>query len=125
MGFATGNHDGVAGIWPSCRFLQVLGQAARIAPLLRFGRWAQPFAQAFFHRAEMHLAQCLATQSADVGHVLTQFGRVLLGAPHRHVHQTRDMAQAHGIGDDGRVLKNGGHQAGLVIDQDELGFKGV
>jgi hypothetical protein len=104
--------------------LQVLGQAAGIA-LRRLGRGAQPFAQPLFHAAEVHLGQGFLAQRADVGQVLAQLGRVLLGAPDGHVDQLRHRCQAHGILRNSLVLEDGRHQARLVVDQHELGLRGV
>ncbi|MNK92960.1 hypothetical protein D3C87_1131020 [compost metagenome] len=125
MGFAAGDDDGVALFGRGRGLLQVLGQAAGIALRCRLGGRTQPFAEPLFHAAEMHLGQRLAAEGADLGQVLAQLGRVLLGAPDRHVDPLRHLAQARRVARCRLAFEDRRHQPRLVIDQDELGLRGV
>jgi hypothetical protein len=79
--------------------------------------------------AEMHLGQRLATSGINgrlqLGQVLAQLVGGLGGAPDRHFHDAGHAGQTQGIGNDPFIFKNGGHQAGLVVHQYELGVIGI
>ena len=106
----------------AARLLQVLGQAARVA-LRRLGRRAQPFAEALLGAAEMHLGERALAQRRGFGRCSPSLRRVLLGAPDGHLQQLRDACQPHGIASTASAFEDGGHQARLVVDQDQLGLR--
>lgn len=96
-----------------------------IAALLGFSRRTQPFAQTFFCSAEMHFCQGAIAQRAQVGIVGPQTRRILLGAPHRYAQRARHTGQQAGVGQNGRAIVDGWHQACLVVHQHKLGFVSV
>jgi hypothetical protein len=49
----------------------------------------------------------------------------VLGAPDRHLEQARHLAEAHGVLHHGVGLEDRRHQPRLVVDQHELGLRGV
>jgi hypothetical protein len=124
MGLAPGQHDAGALGLALRGFLQMLGQAARIARG-RARRGAQQRCQPVGRSAEVHLGQRLAAQGAQVGIVGPQARGVLLGAPHGHIQQLGRLRQTPRIGQHRRAVVDGGHQLVLKIHQDELGFSGV
>ena len=70
----------------------------------------------------MHLGEGFAAQGAHIGVVGSELGRVLFSPPCRHRHQLGSLAQADGVGQDCRMVKNGRHEPVLVIHQHQLGF---
>ena len=122
MRLTTGEHHGVA-LGNGCGgFLQMARQAAGVAPRLLTGRRPKPVHQPVAGCAEAHLGQGALAQLAQGRIVGAQFLGVLLGAERRHAHQLRSTRQAQRVGQHLFAFGYGGHQALLVVHQNQLGI---
>ena len=127
MGFAARDDNAVAlGRGWRHGFLQMFGQAARIARGGSLALWRpQPIDQASGAGAERHLGQRPASglhhQRAQFWHVVAQPGGVLRGGPERYFHQLRHARQAQRVGQHQRAFEDGRHQPCLVVHQYQLG----
>ena len=64
-------------------------------------------------------------QIAQFGRIESQLVRVLLGAEGWHSEPMRHARQAHGIAQHMGPFVDDRHQAGLVVDQHQLGFGSI